>query len=166
MTTKDWQLAQPGRKLAHLASGPYKIINKIGNSYELDLPDSIQVHPVFHASKLRRAATTEPLTGQHVDPPPPIKINEEDEWEVDKLLDARTYYRKLQYRVQWLGHDLDLQWYPAGNFKHAPQKVQEFHDQYPSKPGPPMRLQDWIDASKRDIILDEHPDDDKPAFRG
>ncbi|OQE37741.1 hypothetical protein PENCOP_c009G00890 [Penicillium coprophilum] len=70
------------------------------------------------------------------------RIGETDEWEVDKILDARTYYRKLQYRVQWLGHDLDLTWYPTGNFKYALAKLQEFHDQYPSNPGPPLRLQE------------------------
>ncbi|CRL31343.1 RNA-directed DNA polymerase (reverse transcriptase) [Penicillium camemberti] len=165
VTTKDWQLDRPNRKLSHLASGPYKIVQKIGNAYKLDLPESIKVHPVFNPSKLRKATAMEPLRGQHVDPPPPVVISEEDEWEVDKILDSRLHYRKLQYRVQWLGHDLDLQWYPAGNFKHAPQKIQDFHDQYPVKPGPPARLQTWVNAAKDEVFLEDHDDDDKPAFR-
>ena len=65
-----------------------------------------------------------------------------------------------------MGHDLDLQWYPAGDMKHAPRKIQEFHAQYPEKPGgPPMRLQEWLDADEEDRVLEDHLDDDKPAFR-
>ena len=165
VTTKDWLQDRPSKKLSHVASGPYRIIEKVGSSYKLDLPGTVRVHPVFHPSKLRKAATSKPLRGQHVDPPPPVKISEEDEWEVEKILDSRTHYRKLQYRVQWLGHDLDLQWYPAGNFKHAPQKIQDFHSQYPAKPGPPVRLQEWLHADGEDRVLEDHIDDDKPAFR-
>ena len=165
ITTKDWLQDRPSRKLSHTTSGPYKIIEKIGNAYKLDLPPSINVHPVFNPSKLRRAASTEPLAGQHTDPPPPIRVGQTDEWEVEKILDARTHYRKLQYRVQWIGHDMDLTWYPAGNFKNAPEMIRDFHDDYPTKPGPPMRLQEWLDAAREDRILDDHGDDEKPAFR-
>lgn len=165
VTTKDWLQDRPSRKLSHLASGPYRIIEKVGNSYKLDLPEAIRVHPIFHPSKLRKAATTEPLTGQHMDPPPPVQVGETDEWEVENILDARTHYRKLQYRIQWVGHDLDLQWYPAGDMKNVPRKLQEFHAQYPAKPGPPMRLQEWLHADEEDRVLDDHIDDNKPAFR-
>ncbi|KAJ5134995.1 retrovirus polyprotein [Penicillium bovifimosum] len=161
VTTKDWLKDRPSRKLSDVASGPYKIIKKEGFSFKLDLPPSIKVHPVFHASKLRKASTTEPLRGQHSDHPPPIQVGETDEWEVEKILDAKLRYRKLVYRVQWLGHDVDLTWYPAGNFKNSADKIEEFHDNYPSKPGPPLRLQAWKDAAMADQLLEDHPDDDK-----
>jgi hypothetical protein len=96
-----------------------------------------------------------------LDPPPPIQVGETEEWEVEKILDAKLRYRKLVYRVQWLGHDVDLTWYPAGNFKNSADKIEEFHDNYPSKPGPPLRLQAWKDAAAADQLLDDHPDDDK-----
>ena len=60
---------------------------------------------------------------------------------------------------------MDLTWYPAGNFKNAPEMIRDFHDDYPTKPGPPMRLQEWLDAAREDRILDDHGDDEKPAFR-
>ena len=163
ITTKNWHQVRPNRKLSDTASGPYKIIEKVGHSFKLELPQSIKVHPVFHASKLRKAASTEPLRGQHEDPPPPIQINETDEWEIEKILDSKLYYRKLRYRVQWPGQDLDLQWYPAGNFKNAPEKIEEFHTAYPEKPGPPIRLQAWKSAAADDIYLEDHEDDDKIA---
>ncbi|PVH90157.1 hypothetical protein DM02DRAFT_665451 [Periconia macrospinosa] len=46
--------------------------------------------------------------------------NQDVEYEVDKILEARIYYRKLQYRVKWVGYADDLDWYNAANFKNSP----------------------------------------------
>jgi hypothetical protein len=54
-------------------------MEKVGHLFKLELPPSIKVHPVFHTSKLRRAAITEPLRGQHTDPPPPLRVRETNE---------------------------------------------------------------------------------------
>ena len=32
----------------------YKILEQIGHSFKLKLPESIKVHPVFYAEKLRK----------------------------------------------------------------------------------------------------------------
>jgi predicted DNA-binding protein (MmcQ/YjbR family) len=82
---------------------------------------------------------------------------------VDKVLTARLHHRKLQYRVQWLNHDYDPAWYPAGKFKNSPEKILEFHDRYHDRPGPPMRLQEWIRAALNDELLQDHSDEDKPT---
>lgn len=163
VTTKNWNLGRPSRKLADQAAGPYRVIEKIGHAYKLALPEQIKVHPVFSPEKLRRAPRTDPLPGQIPDPPPPITVDDQDEWEVEKILAVRKRYGKLQYKVKWLGYDNDSQWYPARNFKNSPQLIREFHDHYPNLPGPPARLQNWISAALNDEFLDDHPDDDKPA---
>jgi len=51
--------------------GPYKILNKEGNSYKVKLPDLIKVHPVFSLDKLRKAANN-PLPRQKNKPLLPI----------------------------------------------------------------------------------------------
>lgn len=76
---------------------------------------------------LRKAAATEPLPGQHVEPPPPFTVNDQDESEVEEILVSQLRYRKLQYRVKWTGDDEDLNWYPARDFKNSPVKVQIFY---------------------------------------
>ena len=88
-------------------AGPFKIIRQIGNSYELELPESMKIHPVFAPEKLRKAAT-DPLPGQKEDPQPPIVVTDEQEWEVQDILASKIVGRKLYYRVHWLGHDKDL----------------------------------------------------------
>ena len=54
--------------------GPYKILERVGNAYKLDLPPSIKVHPIIAAARLRKAAS-DPVPGQHPDPPPLIEVN-------------------------------------------------------------------------------------------
>lgn len=80
---------------------------------------------------------------------------------MEEILAVRRHYRKLQYRVKWLGHDNDDTWYPAGNFKTAPVKLMMFHNQYPRRPGPPARLKQWLEAAEDDIFLEDHEDDNK-----
>jgi transposase InsO family protein len=160
--TKDWNLGRPSPKLGDQLAGPYPIIAKEGASYRLQLPDSIKVHPVFAPEKLRKAATREPLPGQVPDPQPPIEVDNQEEWEVQEILAVRLHYHKLQYRVRWIGHDDDPTWYPAQNFKNAASKIQTFHEKFPTLPGPPKRLQEWLRAAEEDDFLMDHPDDDSP----
>lgn len=55
----------------------------------------------------------------------------------------------------------DDNWYPAGDYKNAPDKLMAFHKRYPDLPGPPVRLPIWLDAA-----LNDHADDGKPEPRG
>ena len=87
------------KKLDSQMEGPYKILGRVGNDYRLvDLPPSIKVHPIIAAARL-----SDPVPGQHPDPPPPIEVNGEAEWEVEKILASRLFRKKtLQYRAKWV----------------------------------------------------------------
>jgi hypothetical protein len=82
---------------------------------------------------------------------------------MDKILFFRLHYKKLQYKVAWKGHDPNLEWYPAENFKHSPDKLQKYHQANPEAPEPPARLEHWITAALNDHSAEDHPDDNYPV---
>jgi hypothetical protein len=93
-------------------AGPYRILEKVGHSYKVDLLDTIKVHPVFSLDKLRKAAT-DPLLGQKTKPPLPIRVSGDNEWEVEEILASKLVRKTLMYHVHWIGYDPDPKWYPA-----------------------------------------------------
>ena len=132
-------------KLDHRRLGPYKIVERVGSlAYRLELPDTMKIHPVFHASRLTPFVqdtipdrTPEPL-------PPVVTIRGEEEWEVETILDWRwknkTRKTNLQYKVHWKGYPTgEDSWEPAENLQNAPDLVQDFHRRFPNAPRPPSR---------------------------
>ncbi|MBW0567721.1 hypothetical protein O181_107436 [Austropuccinia psidii MF-1] len=96
------------------------------------------IHAVFHISLLEPVKTsTSP--DWHQELPPPITIEEEEEWEVSQVLDSKLKRRKLWYPVEWKGFSKDPErstWETAKNLKNCPDLVKDFHSLYPDKPGP------------------------------
>ncbi|WP_206734027.1 chromo domain-containing protein, partial [Stenotrophomonas sp. MA5] len=66
----------------------------------------MKIYPIFSPDKLRKAPD-DPLPGQIQEPKDPIIINEQPEWEVERIIASRLHYRKLQYRAKWTGFDND-----------------------------------------------------------
>jgi hypothetical protein len=158
LLTDNLRTDRPSRKLDHQQVGTYKIIAKKGHSYQLDLPSSMGIHKVFHASLLRKAPDN-PLPGQIVTPLPPVNVTGDDEWELLRIRSVRQRWKSLQYRADWLGHDEDPQYYPASNFKYSPHLLREFHLANPQRPGPPARLLDWIKAYDEGVDNYDHLED-------
>ena len=74
------------------------------HSYRLDTPPGI--HDVFH-TRLLKPATTSPLPGQviHEPQPPALRIDDDDEYEVDEILAQKPARGgKQQYLVKWTGY--------------------------------------------------------------
>ena len=160
LSMKHYKSDRPSKKLDNQMIGPFRITEQVGHAYRLDLPPTMKIHNVFSPDKLRKAAD-DPLPGQVQEPPEPVEINDDEEWEVEQILDSRIHRRKLQYRVKWFGFDEDRAWYPASNFVGSPHRLRTFHVDYPERPGPPRRLEEWLRSWENgNDDVETHPDDE------
>ena len=136
LSMRNIRTSRISKKLDYKRIGPYKILKKVNkNAYKLDLPETMKIHNVFHVSLLDKYRDLIP--GQH--PPEPMPVvtaqDAEEEWEVERILDSRRRYRKLQYLVQWAGYNhIQTSWEPAENLENAPDLIAEFHAKHPDKP--------------------------------
>ena len=123
--------------------GSYEIIGQVGShSFTLRLPEAMRaVHPVFHVSMLEPAASSS-IPNRTEDPPPPVEVDGEIEYEIAEILDTkldRRFRCKLRYLVKWTGYegtDEETTWISADELNHAQELVNDFHVKYPDKPGP------------------------------
>ncbi len=63
-------LERPSERLDTPNTAPFLIKKKIGHLYELELPDWMKVHPIFHTDQLRKAVR-DPFSGQSEELPEP-----------------------------------------------------------------------------------------------
>ena len=134
LSARNIKTARSSKKLDYKRIGPYSILKKVNkNAYKLDLPPTMKIHNVFHVSLLDKYR--EPVEGQKPSEPAPVIVEQEEEWEVERILDSRRRKRKLQYLVQWAGYNhIQTSWEPAENLENAPDIVEEFHRDNPTKP--------------------------------
>jgi len=134
---------RPSKKLSKKNLGPYEIIVQPSSvSFTLRLLQSMHaIHPVYHVSMLKPAPSSS-IPNRTEDPPPPVEIKGEIEYEIAKILDTKLDRRrhcKLQYLVRWAGYegtDKETSWITADELAHAQELVQDFHKNYPNKPDP------------------------------
>ena len=111
---------RPSRKLDD-KNAKFRIIEVIdSHSYRLNTPPGVE--NVFHVSKLRPAGS-DPLPSQVVsDAQPPALLTEsgEEEYEIDRILDARTRRvgrgSRREVLVQWTGYSRPT-WEPRSNLE-------------------------------------------------
>ena len=94
---KHIKIKRPSTKLDFKKIGPFEIIEKIGSvNYRLKLPRGSQLHPIFHVSLLELAKGSTPTIVND-----DIQLeNDEGEYEVEKILDARKQGHQQQYLIK------------------------------------------------------------------
>ena len=88
LKTKNQKTQCPSRKLDYPMAGPFEILEQVGHSFRLKLPETMQCDDVFSADKLRKA-TNDLIPSQINKPPPPVEITDNKEQEVEEVLASK-----------------------------------------------------------------------------
>jgi len=123
--------------------GPFEIVKKVNDvAFKLKLPEKWKIHPVFHISLL------EPVDGNPFPiqvrlPPEPEIIEDEVEFEVERIVGYRLFRNKTpQYLVKWKGYANERNtWEPEENLSRARELLDEFNER---------RAQDLLEAKKEE----------------
>lgn len=121
------------RKLLPRWIGPFTISATVGSvAYKLDLPPSVNIHPVFHVSLLRKYYPS----ARKPPPPPPEVVDGEEEYVVERILDHRVSKRrgrKKFFLVRWAGYGAEHDsWEPIDNLDNCPDALQDYWKYYES----------------------------------
>ena len=130
---RNVKIVRPSDKLDHRKLNPFKIVRNIKNvSFELQLPPTMKIHPVFYISLLEPANPNIPQG-----PAPEIHPDSQElEDEVEKILDVRKSRGRLQWLVKWLGYGNEHNtWEPKKNLTHCEEAMQEFYSENPGELG-------------------------------
>jgi hypothetical protein len=91
----------PMKKFEARHYGPFMAVCKVGAiSYELKLPDSWKVHPVFNTIFLRPWVPPVAAHQHHDDPPPPDIVDGVDLYKITEVL--KTHLNKRWKHLQYL----------------------------------------------------------------
>ena len=121
-------------KLSPKYVGPFTILRVASDvAYELELPATMRIHPVFHVSKLRayqdgseqfperkQEAQARPVSEEQIDG--------EEAWEVEEVVNKRVRKRGRASTVEYLVRrksypDWEKTWEPARNLRGAEEAV-------------------------------------------
>ncbi len=106
-------------KLSAKFSGPFPIVAAVGtHAFKLDLPATVNIHPLFHVSQLKPfIASNAPTVPTH--PPPLYADRRGGVYIVEGILAKRKYRNSFQYLVKWQGYeDTENTWEPLANVRH------------------------------------------------
>ncbi|MBW0530155.1 hypothetical protein O181_069870 [Austropuccinia psidii MF-1] len=108
LASKNIKTTRPTKKLSERWLRPFEVIKKIGShAYHLKLPlQWNSVLPVFHVSLLKPVKQSS-IQNHNQLPPPPVLVEEQEEWEVAQALDSKLKRGKLWYLVEWKGLSKD-----------------------------------------------------------
>ncbi|KAG9082422.1 hypothetical protein FRC07_014207 [Ceratobasidium sp. 392] len=129
---KDINTDRPSKKLSAKRVGPFEVIRKVGtHAFEVRLPPTMKIHPVFHISKLF-LKKEDPFNQEPIPLPPEIAPGGEEEYEVDHILSSRRHRGAIQYYVSWKGYGPEENtWEPYEHLTNAQEELQVFHRQHP-----------------------------------
>ena len=97
LNSKNITLTQLSKKLNFKFYGLYKVDVLVDKqAYRLKLPPSMKIHNVFHIFLLELDRGWDSIKMA----PLPVIVDNNKKYEMEKILDSKYYYGKLQYLVK------------------------------------------------------------------
>jgi hypothetical protein len=129
LSGKNLTTHRPMKKLDDKRHGPFKVVRKVGSlSYELKLPDTWKVHPVFNTVFLKPWV---PPVAEHqkaVPLPPPDVVDSVDLYKVGEVLNIKVHNRSLWYYIRWEGYPKEeYTWEPRYHLVGAEDALAEYY---------------------------------------
>ncbi|KAJ1571697.1 hypothetical protein NDA11_002284 [Ustilago hordei] len=123
---RNWKTRRPTPKLDTRFAGPYPVQERVGRrAYRITLPANLRVHDVFHVSMLEPAKTSS-LPHRTDQPTIPSLPDEDLDFEVEALIDKRSFNGTTEYKVLWRGYSEEAaSWEPVENL-NCPDLIQEY----------------------------------------
>lgn len=128
LSRRNLNSLEPSAKLGAKFSGPFKIIEAINPvAFKLALPQHFKVHPVFHVSLFKKFEISE-IPNRIQEPPPAEVIDEEEFWEVERIIKSRKKNGRIEYLVKWEGFgEEDCTWEPEESLTRSAHLLKQFH---------------------------------------
>ena len=119
--------------------GPCRVLKKIGaNAYEIELPDGIEISPIFNVSNLYPYRDEETGTGNEqpvIQWTKQMPVAEKPQMEhiLDKRVSRRTRRKQyFEYLVKWKNHPVeDASWETKAEIQRHGQTVHKLMDKSP-----------------------------------
>ena len=113
--------------------GPFAITKVLSLiTYQLHLPKTWKIHPVFHASLLSPYHKNN-IHGPNFPAPPPDLIEGEEEYEIEKILCHRGSPSSHMFLIQWKDYSAEEDsWVPEWDLKHAKSALLDYKQLHPS----------------------------------
>ena len=138
---RNIKTTRPSDKLDYKKIGPYKIKRAIGPvNFELELPKTMKIHPVFHIALLEKApsnATIETTTEVE---------SYDNTYEVEQIIGYRLINSQPHYLIKWKGWDQsENTWEPKEHLPDHEEEIKQYHQEHPKQPKeteedpPPLR---------------------------
>ena len=120
-------------KFAPKQEGPFTITKVLSPIvYQLRLPKTWKIHPVFHASLLSPYRVNE-VHGKNFPAPPPDLINGEEEYEIEKIICHRGAPSSRSFLIRWKGYSAEEDsWIPERDLKNAKSALTLYKKLHPS----------------------------------
>jgi hypothetical protein len=139
MSTKNLRMpAGLSSKLTAKFMGPFEIVRQASPvAFELSLPATVKIHPVFHASLLKYHHPPVVVSEDYTRPGPVYADRTGAYYEVDRVLGKRRIRMgsgrtQWQYLVSWKGYPAsDNSWQPAKDVVHLKEDIERAPDVTP-----------------------------------